>query len=105
MKKLLVNDIVDFLEKLEEIKIGKIKIAEPETVMNHLLAEGAPEDRLSVCLIPDIFGRVLMFFPAQPSALFEFIETSNLLLISYIQVAHVSRLFIYAKEIYLPLDE
>jgi hypothetical protein len=104
MKKLLVNGILDFLEKLEEIESGKIKIAEPETVINHLLAGEVSDKFLAVYLIPNSFGQMLMLSQTKLPAMFEFIYTPNPLIVSYIQVDQVNRLFLYTKEIFLPLE-
>jgi hypothetical protein len=105
MKKLLVKNFLDFLEKIEGIESGKIKVSDPETVINCLLAEAASDKILTVYLIPNNFGHVLMLCQAQLPSFFEFVYTPNPLIVSYVQVDHVNRLFLYTKEIFLALEE
>jgi hypothetical protein len=105
MKKVLVKDFLDFFEKLEEIKAGKIKIEKPEIVIRNLLAEGRQEDLLPIYLIPNNPEWTIMLFPSPVPDLFEFISTPHPFIVTYISVEHINRLFLYSKQIYCLLED
>lgn len=105
MKKVLVNDFFDFLEKLEKIQSGEIKIEKLDVVIRNLLVEEGRAGMFSIYLIPNNPERILILLPSPVSKLFEFINTPSPFFVSYMSVEHVSRLFIYTKEIYILLEE
>lgn len=98
---------MDFIEKLEEIKNGKLKIAAPDMAISNIMAiEKGPGEILSVYLIPNgINTEMLMLFPSPVPELLAYIYTPNPFIISYISVAHVNRLFLFTKQIYFLLEE
>ena len=101
MKKILINDFFDFLEKLEKTKNGEIKIPKLETVIRNVLGLDKPGEGLSIYLIPNNTERVLMLFSSPTPELFEFIDTPSPFIISYISVSHINRLFVYTRQVFL----
>ena len=105
MKKMLVTDMINFLQKLGEIQAGEIKIQKFEAAILDTLENEDDDESLTIYLIPNNSERVFMLVAGLPPQLFEFINTPRPLIITEISVPHVNRLFLYTKKVFILLEE